>query len=163
MKYNWSKNKTYFVLWKNYMLILFRNELYFIFSFHFELQQVYLNQDKAGKNLESFKTSRLNTTFSLTVLLWCTPRWRRHLGYRLTLLSMRMIVVMISLKLCLIIRQRFCLWHTVAIRRLSFCSIGARLLVAWRHNMREKNRFFPQHEKEGPNYQEGYLNDFGSW
>ena len=36
------------------MLIVFRNELYFIFSFHFELKTVYLNQDGMEKNFSKF-------------------------------------------------------------------------------------------------------------
>ena len=77
--WEWSKvnSKANFVAWKNYMLIAFRNEYYLAYIFfHFELQKVYLNRDNAGKNLERFETSRLNSTetFSLSEIahvMWC--------------------------------------------------------------------------------------------
>ena len=97
--WEWSiteiKNKTNFVVWKNLHAHRFsKRALFIIFSFRFE-RYISIRIERT-KNLESFKTSRL-----------CTPRWRRHLGCRLNLLSMRIIAVMISLKLWLIIRQRF--------------------------------------------------------
>lgn len=67
---NWSKNKTNFVVWKNYMLIVFWNKIYlsyFLFILSFK-RHISIRIERK-KNLESFETLRLNTTFSLKVLL----------------------------------------------------------------------------------------------
>ena len=55
-------SKTKFIAWKTYMLIVCRNEYYLTCYIFFELQKAYLNRDEAGKNIESFETSGLNST-----------------------------------------------------------------------------------------------------
>ena len=61
--WEWSNvdYKANFVAWKNYMLIAFR-KLSSIFYFHFEIQKVYLNRDRAGEKSWKFETLRLNST-----------------------------------------------------------------------------------------------------
>ena len=68
MIWEWSiiNSKTNFVAWKSYILIVFRNEHQTsMFRFHFELQKVYLNRDRAGKKSWKFwnLTAKLNGNF----------------------------------------------------------------------------------------------------
>lgn len=65
-----KKKKTNLVAWKNYMLIVFWNELYLsYFLLIFSFKRYISVSIERKKNLESFETLRLNTTFSLKVLL----------------------------------------------------------------------------------------------
>ena len=52
----------------------YKRLLSIIFYFHFELQKVQLNRDTAGKNLESFETSQLNSTATFSRSDGCDER-----------------------------------------------------------------------------------------